>query len=186
MTRIQTASRCSIPCSVHFSRPGEALPAFRGKRLSGLTLVEVLVAVFIAGGAAIFILSLGQANQQLSRIGRESIIARQIATDFVEYFSENIPEAKTLMETTQDFREVLETHLAFKDALAVSESTRETFKKMNPQIYARLQTNLSVPPDSGQIMPGLHRMIVIVAWKENPDKDIWRRVMVSRIVGDIH
>jgi hypothetical protein len=153
--------------------------------------VEVVVVALIAGTSMIFVLSLGQANAQLSQINAESIFARQIAMDLLEYYANHPDDAKLQWSTGPQPPEMIREHLAFKDTLAVSPDAQALYRKMNPQVFLMFEPNIEY---SKRRYVDFHRIDCSVKWTEdggdkerdnkiNAKKE--RTLTVSRLVSDI-
>jgi hypothetical protein len=154
-------------------------------------MVEIVVVALIAGTSMIFVLSLGQANAQLSQINAESIFARQIAMDLLEYYANHPDDAKLQWNTGPQPPEIFQNHLAFKDTLSVSPDAQALYRKMNPQVFLMIEPNVGY---SGRRYVDLHRIDCSVKWTEDSgDKDKDNKVnmkrertlTVSRLVSDI-
>lgn len=139
----------------------------------------------IAGIAGVAVLSIGQANTRLSQVNQESLLARQIAQDIVEFYSVNFAEAKALANSVEDFRDIFESHAAFRESLDWAPETRVLFKQMNPRIHLRFQYNVEVPAGSGTFYSGLHRLVVIVEWTESFGNKNMQWVAAQRFVSEI-
>lgn len=148
----------------------------------GFTFVEVMVVALIAGTSMIFIMSLGQANAQLSQINQESLLARQVAMDVLEYYAHNIQEAFLVAAPQPLPADFYVRHPAFSDTLALSPQLAALWKKMTPEIVLDADPNVMIET-SGLGHPDLHRLICTVKWQDGGGKKPPRALALSRLVA---
>ncbi len=150
----------------------------------GFTLVELAIVALIAGTSMVYLLSLGQANVQMSRVNEESLLARQIALDVVDYFAHNLAQAKLASRSAPQPRDFYLRHPAFRGAFGLSRQTDELYARMDPEITFKMQKNVEFPPGSGNRHAGLHCLTCRVSWLEGGKKDRQADVAASRLVGE--
>lgn len=154
----------------------QARPAF--------TMAEIVVAAFIAGTAMLFVLSLGQANVQMSQLNQEGLLARQVAMDVLDYFSRNLPEARWQAQSNPRIEGLYATHAAFRDALEASAETKSLFQQMEPEIVFEVDARPALGDTADKAFPGLHRLSCSIAWKEGSGRRVKRAVSFSRLVAE--
>lgn len=164
------------------NEPARSAAARRTAR--GFTLVEIAIVALIAGTAMVYLLSLGQANVQMSRVNEESLLARQIALDVVDYFAHNLAQAKLTSRQAPQPRDFFLRHPAFRGSFGLSRQTDELYARMEPEITFRMQKNVEFPLGSGNRHTGLHCLTCRVSWLESGKKDRQADVAVSRLVGE--
>lgn len=168
--------------------PGPALPRLMGAHVTskrrGFSFVEVMVVALIAGSAMVFLLSLGQANAQMSQINQESLLARQVAMDLIEYYAQNFPEAIVRAHKEPQDREFFAKHPAFSDTLALSPQMAQLWKKMDPQIVLDIDPSVMIET-TGIGHPGLHRLICSVRWAEGGGRKNPKVLTLSRLVSEV-
>ena len=148
----------------------------------GFTFIEVMVVALIAGTAMVFLMSLGQANVQLSQINQESLLARQVAMDLLEYYAHNNPEAFLIASPEPLPADFFVRHPAFSDTLALSPQLSDLWKKMNPTIVLDMEANIMVET-TGVGHPDLHRLSCSVKWQEGGGKTAPKVLSLSKLVA---
>ena len=148
------------------------------------TMVEIVVATFIAGTAMVFVLSLGQANVQMSQLNQEGLLARQVAMDVLDYYSRNLPEARWQAQANPRVEALYGTHAAFRDALKASAETESLFKSMEPEILFAVDSRPKLSDDADKAYPGLNKLNCTIAWKEGGGRRSKRTVSFSTLVSE--
>jgi prepilin-type N-terminal cleavage/methylation domain-containing protein len=149
----------------------------------GFSFVEVMVVALIAGTAMVFLLSLGQANAQMSAINQESMLARQVAMDVIEYYAHNFPEAMVRAKPEPLERDFFAKHPAFSDTLALSPEMAQLWKKMDPQLVMDIDPSVMIET-TGLGHPGLHRLVCSVRWQESGGRKAPKTLTLSRLVSE--
>lgn len=155
-----------------------------GRRTRGFTLVEIAIVALIAGTSMVYLMTLGQANVQMSRVNEESLLARQIAMDVVDYFAHNLAQAKLVSRPTPQPRDFYLRHPAFRGAFGLSRQTDELYSRMDPEITFRMEKNLEFPPGSHNRLVGLHCLTCRVSWLEGGKADRKTSLAAARLVAD--
>lgn len=132
---------------------------------AAFTFVEVMIVALIAGTSMVFLMSLGQANAQLSQINQESLLARQVAMDVLEYYAHNVQEAFLIASPQKLPADFYLRHPAFSDTLAASPQMAALWKKMTPDITLDAEPNVMIE-STGLGHPDLHRLVCTVTWQD--------------------
>lgn len=148
----------------------------------GFTFIEVMVVALIAGTSMIFLLNLGQANAQLSQINQESLLARQVAMDVLEYYGHNVSEAFLVASSQPLPADFYVRHPAFSDTLALSPQMADLWRKMGPQIVLDIDPSVLIE-SSGLGHPDLHRLICTVKWQEGGGKKAPKVLSLSKLAA---
>jgi prepilin-type N-terminal cleavage/methylation domain-containing protein len=150
----------------------------------GFSFVEVMVVALIAGTAMVFLLSLGQANAQMSQINQESLLARQIAMDVLEYYAQQFHEAIVRASPKPQAADFFSKHPAFADTLALSPQMSALWARMKPKIVMDIEPSVRIET-SGLGHPGLHRLICTVSWDEGGGRAGPKVLTLSRLVAQV-
>ena len=147
----------------------------------GFSFLEVMIVALISGGAMIFLLSMGQANAQLSAINQQSLLARQVAMDLLEYYGHNLEEAFLVASPQALPDDFFVRHPAFSDTLALSPQMAALWTQMAPKIVLDLEPSVMVET-TGIGNPDLHRLVCKVTWQEGP-KTLPRTMTLARLAA---
>lgn len=150
----------------------------------GFSFIEVMIVALIAGTAMVFLLSLGQANAQMSQINQESMLARQIAMDILEYYAQRFPEAIGRAGPEPQPDDFFVRHPAFADTLALSPQMMALWKKMKPKIVMDIDPSVRIET-TGVGHPGLHRLVCSVSWDEGGGRTAPKLLTLSRLVAEV-
>ena len=143
-----------------------------------------MVVALIAGGAMVFLMSLGQANAQLSAINQESLLARQVAMDMLEYYAHNLQEGLLVASAQPLPRDFYAKHPAFSDTLALSPQMAALWNKMQPEIVVDMEPSVMIETQ-GIGHPDLHRLYCSVKWQEGGGKTAPKLLTLSRLVATV-
>lgn len=148
----------------------------------GFSFIEVMVVALISGGAMVFLMSLGQANAQLSQINQESLLARQVAMDMLEYYAHNLQEAFLVASPQPLPRDFYAKHPAFSDTIALSPQMAALWNEMQPEIVLDIEPGVMTEAQ-GIGHPDLNRLFCTVKWQEGGGKTAPKLLTLSRLVA---
>jgi prepilin-type N-terminal cleavage/methylation domain-containing protein len=131
----------------------------------GFSFVELMVVLGIAAGCMTWLLTLGQANSRLSAINRESMVARQLAIDLLEYYANSLGEARLESSPTPRAIDYYLSLPAFA-GMFVGPDTMPLMLKMKPRILFQVEEDPEYPPGSGEYFQDLYRLSCSVTWEE--------------------
>lgn len=149
----------------------------------GFSFIEVMVVALIAGTAMVFLMSLGQSNAQMSQINQESLLARQVAMDVLEYYALRFREAIGRSDPQPQGDDFFVRHPAFADTLALSPQMQALWSRMKPKIVMDIDPSVRIE-SSGIGHPGLHRLICTVTWDEGGGRTAPKVLTLSRLVAE--
>jgi type II secretory pathway pseudopilin PulG len=138
-------------------------------RRRAFSFVELMVVLGIAAGCMTWLLSLGQANSRLSAINRESMVARQLAIDLLEYYANSLGEARLESSPTPRPIDYYLNLPAFAGIFA-GPDTIPLLAQMKPRVVFQVEEDPEFPPRSGEYFQDLYRLSCSVTWEEAKGK----------------